>query len=97
MRMLCGAVSGMVILAGLDKDKDGNPNAKSECYKLVQELCGQFKEENGSVICAELLSGCKVTPGFKAEDRNAEYYKARPCAQKVESAARIWARYYYSK
>ena len=30
---------------------------------------------------------------YVPEERNAEYYKKRPCAQKVESAARIFAEY----
>ena len=96
MRMMCGAVSGLVIMAGLDcgqtegSDKEG----KAACYKVVQDLLATFKERNGSVICAELLgmNGCKVVTDTNIPDeRNAEYYKKRPCAKKVESAARIFA------
>lgn len=95
LRMMCGAVSGLVILAGMDcGNYDGaDRNGKSECYKLVQELIAQFKEENGSVICAELLglNGPAAAGHFMPAERNAEYYKKRPCAAKVESAARIFA------
>jgi len=30
-------------------------NAKKEHYELVQKLVERFKEENGSIICRELL------------------------------------------
>ena len=98
MRMMCGAVSGIVTLVGLDcgqieaTDKEG----KAACYKVVQELLARFRERNGSIICAELLgmSGCKVVTDTNVPDeRNAEYYKKRPCARKVESAARVFAEY----
>lgn len=96
MRMMCGAVSGMVILAGLEHDRQANndPENKADLYKLVQEMVHAFEEENGSIICAELLAmkGCKVVKNSHIPDvRNAEYYKVRPCAQKVASAARIFA------
>lgn len=98
MRMMCGAVSGIVILAGLDRGQiDGaDRKGKSMCYKVVQELLDEFKVQNGSVVCAELL-GLKVYEkahsSYVASPRTAEYYKTRPCAAKVESAARIFAEY----
>ena len=97
MRMMCGAVSGIVMLVGLDCGQtEGNDReGKSACYKVVQELLAQSKADNGSIICAELL-GLKgpVPPGqYIASERTAEYYKSRPCAAKVESAARIFAQY----
>lgn len=98
MRMMCGAVSGIVILAGLDRGQiDGaDRKGKSMCYKVVQELLDEFKVQNGSVVCAELLGlkGYeKAHSSYVASPRTAEYYKTRPCAAKVESAARIFAEY----
>ena len=98
MRMICGTVSGLVILAGLDCGQtEGNDReGKAACYKVVQELLETFKQRNGSIICAELLglNGCPVVKTtYVPDERNAEYYKKRPCAQKVESAARIFAEY----
>ena len=98
LRMMCGAVSGIVMLVGLDcgqtegSDRDG----KSACYKVVQELLAQSEAENGSLICAEILGlkGYeKAHSSYVASPRTAEYYKKRPCAAKVESAARIFANY----
>jgi C_GCAxxG_C_C family probable redox protein len=100
MRMMCGAVSGIVMLVGMDCGQtDGADRAgKSACYKVVQDLLAKFKERNGSVICAELL-GLKgnIASSPEASERNAEYYKKRPCAAKVESAARIFAEYLEEK
>lgn len=98
LRMMCGAVSGIVILAGLDRGQiDGaDHKGKSMCYKVVQELLDEFKVQNGSVVCAELLGlkgHEKAQSSYVASPRTAEYYKTRPCAAKVESAARIFAEY----
>ena len=98
MRMMCGAVSGIVILAGLDRGQiDGaDRKGKSMCYKVVQELLDEFKAQNGSVVCAELLGlkgHEKAQSSYVDSPRTAEYYKTRPCAAKVESAARIFAEY----
>ena len=98
LRMMCGAVSGIVMLVGLDcgQTEGSDREGKSACYKVVQELLAQSKEENGSLICAEILGikGYeKAHSNYVASARTAEYYKTRPCAAKVESAARIFADY----
>lgn len=102
LRMMCGAVSGLVVLAGLDcGETDGsNRKGKSACYKVVQDLLEQFKQANGSIICAEILGlqgHEKAVSTYEASPRTAEYYKTRPCAAKVESAARIFANYLRQK
>lgn len=101
LRKMCGAVSGLVVLAGLSDGQTAadDREGKAHCYKVVQQLLAESEAENGSIICAELL-GLKgpVPPGhFMPDERNAEYYRKRPCAAKVESAARIFARYLESK
>ena len=102
LRMMCGTVSALVILAGLEKgqtrgeDREG----KAACYQLVRQLLETFKQRNGSVICAELLQmqGVKAeTNTAQPDERNAEYYRVRPCARKVESAARVFAEYLESQ
>ena len=102
MRMMCGAVSGIVMLVGLDcgQTEGSDREGKSACYKVVQDLLAKSKEENGSLICAEILGiqGCeKAHSNYVASERTAEYYKTRPCAAKVESAARIFAGYLKQK
>jgi len=102
MRMMCGAVSALVILVGLDcgQTEGSDREGKSACYKVVQELLEKSKQDNGSLICAEILGlkGYeKAASSYVASPRTAEYYKSRPCAAKVESAARIFADYLRSK
>ncbi len=102
MRMMCGAVSGIVILVGLDcgQTEGSDREGKSACYKVVQELLEQSRAENGSLICAEILGikgHEKANSSYVASPRTAEYYKKRPCVAKVESAARIFARYLTSR
>ena len=96
LRMMCGAVSGIVILVGLHcgQTEGDDREGKSACYKVVQDLLAQSREQNGSLICAEILGleGYeKASCSYVASPRTAEYYKSRPCAAKVESAARIFA------
>lgn len=98
MRMMCGAVSALVILVGLDcgQTEGSDREGKAACYKVVQQLLAKFKERNGSVVCAELLglNGCPaVATTHVPDERNEEYYRKRPCARKVESAARVFAEY----
>ena len=101
MRMMCGTCSALVMLAGLEKgqtrgeDREG----KMACYQLVRELLDTFKQRNGSIICADLLQmqGVKAeTNTAQPDERNAEYYRVRPCARKVESAARVFAEWILS-
>ena len=100
MRLTCGAASGMFILAGLEKaaidpkDKE----SKAENYKLVQQLANKFKEENGTLICGELLGLKKdAKESYIPQERTAEYYAKRPCERMVECAARIFAGYLETK
>ena len=57
MREVCGSVSGMTILAGLMRPAS-DPSIKdwrTANYALVQEMAGEFKAINGSIVCKELL------------------------------------------
>ena len=56
MREVCGAVSGMLTVAGLlyGYSTPGDDAAKRAHYTLVQALAGQFREEHGSIICREI-------------------------------------------
>ena len=91
LREVCGCVSGMSLALGLiqgyylPKDTEG----KARQYKLVQELAAAFKEENGSYICRELLSGITGDTAPTPEARTEEYYKKRPCPKLCGMAAAI--------
>ena len=100
LRLTCGAVSGMAIVVGLTcSSAENDPENKRQTYAIVQELCAKFQAENGSLICNDLLTGAnlQVTVGGDAEQRTSEYYKKRPCAEIVYSAARIVEEYLQEK
>jgi len=102
LRMMCGAVSAIVMLVGLDcgQTEGSDREGKSACYKVVQQLLARSEAENGSLICAEILGiqgHEKAHSNYMASARTAEYYRQRPCAAKVESAARIFADYLKDK
>ncbi len=91
MREVCGAVSGAAMALGTvtggyaPDDRD----AKKAHYALVREFCARFKEQNGSIICRELLSGANAIAGGDPEERTEAYYKKRPCPMLVRNAAEI--------
>ncbi len=94
-REVCGAVSGMCMALALKyapKDPTSHEQ-KAAFYARIQEVCRRFKEENGSIICRELLA---LPPGPSIptpEKRTAAYYQHRACADKVKSAAAILETY----
>ena len=100
LRLTCGAVSGMAIIIGLAfSDVENSDENKKNIYAITQELCKEFENKNGSIICADLLSGANlhVTVGGEAEKRGEEYYKKRPCAELVYRAADILEKYLIDK
>ena len=95
MREVCGAVSGMFMVVGL-KSGYSDPKddaAKADHYKLIQELAQKFKEQNGSIICRNLLGLSKPEGSPVPEARTENYYKKRPCVELVKSAAKILDEY----
>ena len=100
LRLTCGAVSGMAAVIGLTMSKAENtPENKKQTYAIVQEFCGKFQAEYGSLICGDLLKGMKVPVqiGGEAEARTTEYYKKRSCADMVAFAAKILEEYLQEK
>ena len=100
MRETCGAACGMFLLAGLQTGctdpKDAN--GKGANYAVVQDLATKFQEINGSIVCAELLGlrekkDIGVGSPTQPQERNAEYYKKRPCVEMVRTAARLFGEY----
>ena len=91
MREVCGAVSGAAMVLGLAKGYSDPEDfdAKKAHYALIQEFAARFKEQNGSIICRELLSGSGASNGFTPERRTDGYYQKRPCAELCRCAAEI--------
>lgn len=94
MREVCGAFSGMLLVNSMETGTAdvSDRNAKAANYESVQKLAKRFKEENGSLICRELLG---LTEKQESEEtptpseRTQQYYQKRPCAEIVKSAALI--------
>lgn len=95
LREVCGAVSGMFMVAGILYGYD-SPTAyeeKKEHYERIQELAHEFAARNGSIVCRELL-GLSIKADVPAPERRTEsYYKKRPCEQLVGMAAAIMEQY----
>ena len=89
MREVCGAVSGMLMVLGhlYGYDNSDAESTKKELYKQVQALAEQFRAENGSIICREILKNPPSDPN--PSPRTAEYYAKRPCARMVMTAAKL--------
>lgn len=91
MREICGTVCGMAMLAGL---KEGNTDpendeGKERIYSLVREMSDKFRDENGTIICRELLGKTRREQSARPEKRTGEYYTGRPCSRLVASASRL--------
>ena len=90
-RLTCGAVSGMCMVLGALLSDGAD---KLAIYEIVQKACADFKNEVGSIICADLLDGNILKDKSpKPEDRTDEYYKKRPCAELCRLAAEITQKY----
>ena len=95
MREVCGAVSGMVLLAGVLRGYSDpqDAEAKKELYALVQKMCNEFREREGSLICRELLGLKEGEDPPEPAERTEEYYQSRPCVRLCRTAAVIAEKY----
>ena len=107
MREVCGSVSGMVMLAGLIEPATDPKNmaVRTANYALVQDVAGEFKAINGSIVCRELLGLSPMNAASTQQassndihgipespvpsERTEAYYKKRPCEELVGISARI--------
>ena len=94
MRLVCGAASGMFMLAGLHNGSSTphDNEGKMKNYAFVQQLAGEFKGKYGSLICAELLGLAPKPEEPKPAERTQQYYEKRPCSEMVAEAVRIYLR-----
>ncbi len=92
MRETCGTVTGMFMVAGMETGSDDSKDKekKAHNYQVVRELADDFRLENGSIICRELLGLDKETKeSHIPAERTTEYYKKRPCVELVAQAVEI--------
>lgn len=81
LREVCGAVSGMVMVAGLSRKWDTlDRTSKNDLYALERKLAEEFRARVGDIVCRELIKsrphgdvhnslkpGCKELVGIAAE------------------------------
>lgn len=91
LREVCGAVSGMFLVAGLlyGYTNPEDADAKTAHNQMLQDLAKKFKEKNGSIICRELLKLQEEVQTPVPQERTVAYYHGRPCAALVAHAAEL--------
>lgn len=92
-REVCGAVSGMLMAFGMINGYDTAETGeiKMALYEQTREFCDRFKDENGSIICRDILKTAEV--GGTPAPRTEKYYNERPCVRCVRTAAEIFEHY----
>ena len=80
---VCGACTGALMVLGL---KYGDDKAKSN--EVCEKFLDEFKNENGSIICRDLLECDISTPEGVQFARDNDLFKEF-CPKMVESAAKI--------
>ncbi len=86
LREVCGTVSGMTYVLSNLYGNEG----KASVYAMVQEVANEFKKQNGSIVCRELLGLDKGAVSPPTPDaRTPEYYKKRPCPELCKISADI--------
>lgn len=96
MRLTCGAVAGMAVLASMkmSSGEAGDLKKRGEIYGVIRQMAEEFKAKNGSVICAELLGAAMPKDNSAMpEARTPEYYKKRPCPECIHDCGLIVEKY----
>lgn len=91
LREVCGAVTAMFAIAGLQKGYTSNDDdeVKAKHYELIQKLAEEFKKEHNTIICRELLELNEQISSPIPSKRTEEYYQERPCARFIETACKL--------
>lgn len=89
LREVCGAFSAALMVMGLLEGvaAPDDEQAKADQYAEVQRWAKAFAEQNGSLICRQLLANVPTTQGSTPQPRTEEYYAQRPCMAIVGRAA----------
>jgi C_GCAxxG_C_C family probable redox protein len=86
----CGAVTGAIMVLGLRyaPEKCDTAAERADLYARVVDFTKRFREQNGSVVCRELL-GCDIsTPEGMKQAQERKLFDT-VCVKMVEDAARI--------
>lgn len=93
LREVCGAVSGMALVLGLEQGNEDprDAAARAKTNANVQRLARLFRERHGSIVCRELLA---LEPGggppsSDPESGTGSAYRRRPCVEYVADATAL--------
>ena len=87
LREVCGTFSGAVMALGLIRSDKVD---KATLYAEIPDLSEKFRQDNGSIICRDLLGMRKNEKSAPVpSERTEQYYKARPCADLVKYAVEL--------
>ena len=91
LREVCGAVSAMIMIAGLLKGytSPNDDEIKALHYELIQKLAEEFKSQTGSYICRDILGLEQEKDVPIPSKRTEEYYEERPCENCIKIASQI--------
>ncbi len=91
MREVCGTFTGLTMAASMiyGYSDPSATDTKTALYEKIRALADTFREENGSIICRELLGLQQAEKSAVPEARTSEYYKKRPCAELCRYAAEL--------
>ena len=91
LREVCGAVSAMFAIAGLQKGYTScdDDEVKAKHYELIQHLAEEFKKEHNTIICRELLELNEQISSPIPSKRTQDYYQDRPCSKFIETACKL--------
>lgn len=89
LREVCGALTGLFMVAGLKYGyaDPADQDSKAAHYQLIQDLAARFKEQYGSLLCRDLLQLEELVSDPTPEIRTEQYYRQRPCVEYVRFAA----------
>lgn len=95
MREVCGTFTGLTMAADMlyGYADPSDAETKKELYERIRALADKFREDNGSIICRELLGLQQAESSAVPEKRTEEYYKKRPCAELCRYAAELLEQY----
>ncbi len=82
----CGALSGALLVLGLHYAKS-RPEYKDEIYAITREFIETFRQQNGALVCRELLGHDISTPEGLQAARAAGIF-GKICPSVVEKTAR---------
>ena len=100
LREVCGAACGMTLVYGclFGYTAPDDYEAKKTNYAGERELMETFREQNGSIICRDILGDlANEETGGAPTPRTEEFYTKRPCIKCIRTACDALDRYIISK